>query len=203
MAPKRGKSSVEHAKEIAMIVGIAVLSALFLGLLVDALYESPKWEDFCEMGYYDRPMPMKIEPQNCTYDYGDAYDQCLRDEGEPRFKYADNGCQVFDECDYCSKEYRDEMEIYNRNVFFIITPIGVAFIIMGIFWSIQFMGTGFMFGGIFSVFYSTARYFSDMSKILRVVVIGIYLLILLLLGYVRLVKKRPLRDIVKDMFNKK
>lgn len=203
---KTGKNSVEHAKEIAMIVGIAMLSALFLGLLVDAVYESPGWEDFCDKGRYDetRPKPVKFDAEICgKYEQTEEELTCYEDDGNPRFTYDENGCQVFDYCDVCGVEFEDAREIYNRNVFFIITPVGILFIILGIFWSIEFMGTGFMFGGIFSIFYSTARYFGDMSKILRVIVIGIYLLIILLLGYVRLVKKEPLRDIIDRLLSRK
>jgi hypothetical protein len=183
------------AKEVAMTIALAVLGALFVGLLVDALYEAPKYEDFCGKGQYTQPFPMKPIPAGhiCSYvpslEERETIDTCYQDEGQPEFNYDEYGCQsTFKECNYCNKYYTEENNKYNRNIFFIVAPIGVLFVIVGLFLSFEVVGTGLMFSGILLVAYATTRYFSDMSKLLRVVVIFIELVLLILISIKKLKK---------------
>lgn len=185
------------AKEVAMTIALAVLGALFVGLLVDALYESPKYEDFCGKGEYQpAAYPKYVGPgfeigcsYNATKDEVTAINKCYEDEGQPEFNHDDHGCQTsFKECNYCNKYFQDANNIYNRNVFYIIAPIGVIAIIVGLFLGYEVVGTGLMFSGILLVAYATMRYFSDMSKLMRVLVIFIELILLILISIKKLKK---------------
>ena len=109
--------------------------------------------------------------------------ECNDNGGNAMFSTNDSCCQVFESCDYCSKNFNDAQRVYNRNLFFILAPAGLVVIIIGIFWAVEYLGAGFMFGGIITLFYATFRYFSDMSKMLRAIVILIELLIIIWLGY--------------------
>jgi hypothetical protein len=170
-------------KRVAMIIGITILLPLFIGLFFDALYPTPEYNDYCNYIYPEGPTKA-VPPNTCPEFYSTAQAQeCSRNEGEPRFTYDANGCQVFDKCDYCNKEYRNAEEVYNRNLFFILAPVGLAIVIIGIYFTVEYMGAGFMFGGLITLFYATVRYFSDMSKMLRALVILVELLIILWLGY--------------------
>ncbi|MBN1792701.1 hypothetical protein JW826_03385 [Candidatus Woesearchaeota archaeon] len=107
---------------------------------------------------------------------------CLKNEGSPEFSTDDSCCQVFESCNYCSRDYQQVLKVYNRNLFFILAPVGLVVIIIGIMWGVEYMGAGFMFGGLITLFYATIRYFSEMSKLLRAIVILIELLIIIWLG---------------------
>lgn len=179
--------STEHFKQVAMTIIIAVLSALFVGLLVDAVYESPKYENYCVEPFYPAT-PKVSEGTICDYTQSIEEKDCYKRGGSPRFDYDSKGCQIFNECDYCGKEFEEANKEYNRNVFFIVAPVGLVMIILGVFYSVGFIGSGFMFGGILSVAYGTIRYFSDMSKIMRVIVIFIELVIVVWLGLKKLRK---------------
>lgn len=179
------------AKEVAMVVAIAVLSALFIGLLVDAIYEAPERIDYCDE-FRNAPKPYRSEVE-CNFQPSQSeqsmIDQCYAEKGQPEFNYDGNGCQTtFKECNMCSEEYRNANDLYNRNVFFVIAPIAVLFIIVGLFIGREVIGTGFMFSGILLLIYATMRYFSGMSKILRVVVIGLELLLVLWISMKKLKK---------------
>jgi len=168
-----------------MALAIAIMAALFVGLFIDAVYSAPEYDDYCNTSAYaPRSYPEKIY-MNTTqcYDpyfvYQEEVSACEGERGFAEFEYDEEGCQVFSECNYCSRDYNDANEKYNRNLFFIITPIAVAAIIFGLFYGMEVIGSGFMFAGILLLIYSTGRYFSDMSKVMRVVVIGIELILLL------------------------
>jgi hypothetical protein len=186
------------AKKVAMAIAIVVLLPLFVGLFTDAVYEEPKYEDYCvndygKYAYPAHPQTMtdssdsKINTSHCK-DTSDLYmtsevQKCYNERGIPEFGYDEDGCQKFELCNYCSKEFDDARQKYNRNIFFILLPLGLLIIILGIYLAVDYLGAGLMFAGLIVMFYATLRYFSDMSKILRAVVILIELLVILWIGY--------------------
>jgi len=171
-------------KKIAMILAITVLLPLFVGLFTDAVYQEPKYENYCNnsfSSYPDKAIP--ATPTNCTQSYGAQTDKCYHDGGAPEFNYTENGCQVYSSCNYCNKIFNEAQQKYNRNIFLILLPIGLIVIILGLYLLVDYLGAGLMFAGLIIMFYATIRYFSDMSKILRAVVILIELLIIMWIGY--------------------
>ncbi len=178
-------------KEVAMIIAIAVMSALFVGLLVDAIYERPKYEDFCIEEYRPEPYPKYVPfNESCvlSQEEQEKVNQCYKDKGTPRYDYDSRGCQKYRECDFCSKNYQEENERYERNTFLIIAPIAAVAIIIGLLWSFEVVGTGLMFAGILLLIYATGRYFPSMGKITRVIVIFVELLILIWISIKKLRK---------------
>ncbi|HBY20685.1 MAG TPA: hypothetical protein DEG71_06720, partial [Clostridiales bacterium] len=112
-------------KKLAMVIGIAVLLPLFLVFFVDALYTEPKWEKYCNSSTYSAPY--KEPPSNVKCD--DFYlspeaKQCTDAGGNPITKYNEANCPVFDKCDYCQKDFNTAQQLYNRNIFFILCPLG-------------------------------------------------------------------------------
>lgn len=182
-------------KEVAMVVALALLSAFFVGLLVDALYVEPKYEDFCKQSARPYPektypiYPEQCKPYNLTTQERTLIDQCFDEKGMPDYNVDEKGCQTsFKECNYCQRDFDQALQKYNRNVFYIVTPLGLLAIIFGLFIGLEVVGSGMMFGGILLMAYGTMRYFSDMSKLMRVAVIGIELLLLIIISIKKLRK---------------
>ena len=180
-------------KELLMSLAIAVMAALFIGLFFDAVYSAPEYEDFCGL---DGPRAFKerfeVPPETCEnvyFVYEEEIDACQGEKGSPVFDYDEEGCQVYSDCNYCNKEFSDANEEYSRNLFFIISPIAIVLILIGLFYSFEVAASGFMFGGILLLIYSTARYFSDMSKFTRVLVVFIELVLLLWIAKKKMDKK--------------
>lgn len=183
------------AKKIALIIGIAILLPLFLGLFMDAIYAEPKYNTYCNDSMYSYPVaPVKMYGQNqenCTdYSTTQNYSECINKQGNPRFKYDNNSCQIFDKCDYCSINFNNAQQMYNRNLFFILAPIGLIVVLLGIYLTIDYIGAGLMFAGLITMFYATIRYFSDMSKVARALVILVELLIIIWIGYKKIDTKK-------------
>ena len=176
-------------RQIAVAAAVAVLSAVFVIVLIDAVYEEPQYSDYCkdDFGPRAKPVPVTVEPK-CNYQYGEGYNQCTRDGGIARFNYNESGCPVFDKCDFCNKDYDAARGVYARNVFVIAGVTGVIAIFAGTLWKIEFLASGLMFGGLILLFYATARYFHDADKLLRVVIIFVELLLVLWIGYKKLYK---------------
>jgi len=178
-------------RQIAVATAVAILSAVFIALLIDAVYPEPKWSDYCEDEFGPRSKPVPAVPggveTRCDY-YGDEEQQCYRDGGLVRTKLNESGCPVFDKCDFCKKDYDAARKIYTRNVFIVAGVTGVIAIFAGTLWKIEFLASGLMFGGIILLFYATMRYFNDADKLLRVIIIFAELLLVLWIGYKKLYK---------------
>lgn len=173
-------------KQIAVAIAVAILFALFIILLTDLVYEEPKYSDYCENGF--KPIPVTPIEKPC-YEYGEEYQQCVREGGVVRWALNESDCRIFDRCDFCNLEYQDARKVYTRNVFLIAGIIGLASIFIGTLWKIEFLGTGFMFGGIILLFYATVRFFGDADKLLRVIIVFAELLIVIWIGYRKLYLK--------------
>lgn len=191
------------AKRIAMVLAVTVLLPLFVGLFVDAAYAEPKYEKYCNDSFYGEKYsyPATAVSANCSYVNNPAQDKCYRDGGIARFNYTSDGCSYYESCDMCSKEFNTAQQTYNRNIFFILLPVGLAVVIIGIFLLVDYIGAGLMFAGLIIMFYATFRYFSDMSKVLRALVILAELLIILWIGYKKIEENRNNRD-DKNKLNK-
>jgi hypothetical protein len=180
-------------KELLMALAIAVMTALFVGLLVDAVYETPEYDDFCDESAR-APLIKEggVRADDCEdpyFVYKEEIDACHAEKGSPEFDYDEAGCHVYSSCNYCATEFRDASEVYNRNLFYIITPLAVAALIFGVYYGFEIVASGFMFAGVLLLIYSTGRYFVDMSKILRVIVIFIELVLLLFITKKKMGKK--------------
>jgi len=178
-------------KKIAMILAITVLLPLFVGLFIDAVYQQPKYEAYCNNSYaVAQAIPVRsVIANNCTSIYDVRQDQCYNNGGQAEFNYTNDGCQEYSYCNYCSKDYNAATQEYNRNIFFILLPVGLIVVILGLYLLIDYLGAGLMFAGLIIMFYATFRYFSDMSKILRALVILVELLVIMWIGYKKIENK--------------
>ncbi len=185
---------MDNIKQVPIIIGIAVLFTLFITLSIEAFYTSPKYEDFCTPALQSRLYPKEpyaVSPQaNCTYSRDQRETQCYADKGQVVYDYDTKGCQVYKDCDFCQRDFDDQRKIHDRNIFLITAPLGLIAIIFGLYFGIDFIGSGFMFGGIATLFYGTVRYFGEANKYLRVLIILIELLIVVWIGYKKLWAKQ-------------
>ena len=185
-------------RQVAVTVAVAILSAVFVILLIDVVYPEPKYSDYCgdEFGPRAKPVPVGIEPK-CDYEYSEEEQKCVQDGGLVRIKYNESGCPIFDKCDFCNKDYDAARKVYTRNVFIIAGALGVISIFAGTLWKIEFLGTGLMYGGIILMFYATVKFFGDADKILRVIIIFVELVIVLWIGYKKLYKSEEKKGQMK------
>jgi len=174
-----------NAKQFAFVVGTAVLFAILIGLGIDAFYTSPKYENFCNNSGAYPAYPEKILPaQNCSLNYSvynELVAECNAKRGFIDYKYDAQGCNIPDKCNICGKEFQDVQNVYNRNVFYIAFTIGIAAIVSGLIIA-EILGAGLMFGGILTSIYGIMRYFSELGKIARFLVVLFGFLILVLVG---------------------
>lgn len=173
-------------KKVSLTIGIAVLFALFIGFFIDAVYPGPEYDQFCK--HFNGPVPAyKGSPEinKCPeINYNDPVSrECNEKGGYIEYDYDAQGCATNPRCNTCNKEYEAVNKVYSRNLFFITAVVGIIAILVGlIFVKLDAIASGFMFGGILVLIYGTARVFGDLSKVMRVIVLGIELVVLVYIG---------------------
>lgn len=186
---------MDNLKQVPIIVGIAVLFTLFITLSIEAFYTSPKYEDFCNQNAARPYLPKEVVPTQDQTKCKDVYitpesSECYNAGGFPDVDYNASGCPIYKSCNFCQRDFDSARKVHDRNVFFITAPLGIIAIIFGIYFGIDFIGSGFMFGGIATLFYGTVRYFGEADKYIRVLIILLELLILVWIGYKKLWPKQ-------------
>jgi hypothetical protein len=175
-------------KENAIILGIAVLFTTFAFVGIDTFYQRPDYGEFCKSTYY-RPYPYPKE-ENCTHEFSIAEDDCYQKGGMPEYDYDEKGCQQFKECNFCSMQYEDAQSKYSNNVMIILAAVGAAAILFGVYFKVDFIGTGFMFSGILIMFISTIQNFNNLNKFSRMAVVFLELCLILFIAYKKVLPEK-------------
>lgn len=182
-------------KKIIMILVITTLFAAFVGSLVFALHKNPQYDDVCRNQYYGYTEPVK-EPyapgnRTCT-DIAVPEENktaCMEQKGNIQFRYDTQGCATTFYCDTCNAEFQDAQAKFNMYYFIYSAIFGLIGILIGIYYpnnKDEFrdtITTGFMFGGLVTLFIGTIVYFSDLVRELRPVILVIELGIIIFVAF--------------------
>ena len=80
-------------------------------------------------------------------------------------------------------EYQQESAVHDRNIFFVVLPLGVVFAVVGTFTQrrLSIFGAGLILGGIGTMISAIVPY--DLDNILRFIGIAVILAVLVFVGY--------------------
>ena len=178
-------------KKVMLSLGVGILAALFIGFLVEAIYSSPDYYDYCKR-QFDLPEPQVKNPELCNYNYDPPFrTKCVDEQGMIRQEYDSKGCVIKETCDYCEQEFQTASEKYNKNLFYISAPIGLLLIILGLYLpaSIDAIAGGILLGGILTMIQITMRVFGNLGKWPRVILLGLELVLVIWIGIKKVHKK--------------
>ncbi len=86
-------------------------------------------------------------------------------------------------------EYKAAEKVFEKHLFTVAVPLGLITLIVGAFLPLPAIGTGLMFGGIFSVCDGYFNYWSELSPQLKFFSLLAAFIVLLVVGYRKLEKK--------------
>ena len=141
---------------VIYVLAIAVVLVLLVIFGVEAFYPSPQYPEYPEYPGY--PMP--------PLDYD-----------SPEYEEWQQEYQEIQE------EYQQEAAIHDKNVFFIVLPLGVVFAVGGTFIRrrLDIFGAGLILGGIGTMISAITPY--DLDNMLRFAGIAATLAVLVFVGY--------------------
>lgn len=152
--------AIDFEKAIT-ILAIALLYIFFVFSIIEVVNIQPNYSDYC--GTSPRP---NIISNNCP-NFVPPPNAC--NEGYIEYTYNDTGCVVDYTCNTCLLGYETAQNNYNRTFFLLSSFFGIVAIVAGILYpkKMEYITTGFMFGGFMLVFIGTVRYFENMNIYLR------------------------------------
>ena len=188
-------------RRVAIIFVIAVLYAIFVNAFIAAVYEQPKYEDYCRTARYypEKPYAVPIDTRTCPKykePTQDELDKCSSDKGFPEYRYDANGCpSEYKGCNFCQRDYDAASQKYNFMYFIFSSILAVIGIGIGMLLPShkdslnEWIATGFMLGGLVTLFFGTFRYYEYLGRYVKPAVILAELLIIIFLAY------RKLKDV--------
>ena len=177
-------------RKIIIIFVVAVLFSVLVFSVIEAVYPSPKYNDFCKM---EEPMakPIAFEPKNCSNLEvpGNEQRKCNEQRGYIQYNYDSLGCPISYKCNTCQYEFDKAREKYDQYVFYISALFSLIAIFIGLYLPAktsslnEWIGTGFMLGGTFALFFGTIRSFTSLGRYVRPVVIFLELALVIFIAY--------------------
>ena len=150
------------AKKFALGFGIAIILPMMIHYGVSTFSSQPKWRDYQVKNYYERHRNASPEEKR----------------------------QLEAEKERLDNQRKKEENRFQKHLFFVAVPLGILAIILGAFLPIQAIGTGLMFGGIFSVCEGYISYWSALNDSLRFLSLLFAFVVLIVVGYKKLENKK-------------
>jgi hypothetical protein len=86
-------------------------------------------------------------------------------------------------------QYKAAEKRFQQHLFAVAVPLGLVALLVGAFLRLPAIGTGLMFGGIFSICDGYFNYWSELADVLKFVSLLVAFVLLVFLGYRRLERK--------------
>jgi len=149
------------AKKFGFGVGIALVLPMLIHYGVSTFTPKPKWDNYYTYDYYQ---------------YQHASEEEKKKLEEERKKKEE--------------EYRKQRKVFERNLFYVATPVGIMAIVVGSFIAIQAIGAGLIFGGIFTLIDGFCWYWTELHDWMRFVSLLVAFITLVIMGAMKLKEKK-------------
>lgn len=173
--PRKERSAVV---KWSLILGIAIVTNLFITYAVRVIYHEKEYTDFCPEKQVVEPITTK---ETCLAVGGQWMEPSIT---EPVPEGVLKPMAYCNENFTCQKEYEEWMSLYNRNFFIVFVISGLLLLGASVFISgAEAVSLGLSFAGVLALVIGSVRYWSDMNDLLRVVILGIALATLIFLAW--------------------
>lgn len=184
-------------RRIIVIFVIAILFTIFINVAIEAFYPQPDYNEYCAREAVPKAIYAREPATTCSeFIVPDGVStSCTAKKGQVEYKYDSKGCPTEAYCNTCYIELEQANERYNLIVFIVSAIAGLGALIAGLYLPQkrnpinEWVGSGFLLGGILTILVGTIRYFGDMGRYMRPVVILIELILVIYLAYKKLGKK--------------
>ncbi len=152
------------AKKIALGFGIALVFPLLIHFGVSSFVHEPKWKDYHKNDYQDLSAMPQAERSAAI---------------EERNKKQKENQDAFDKA----------KSSFDQILFWVALPIGLIAIVVGAFLAAQGIGTGLVFGGIFTLIDGYGNNWNDIDDRLKFLSLLVTFIILIFVGYKKIENK--------------
>lgn len=168
----------------SLIIGITIVSNLFVNYAISLVYKAPLYEKYCPTQQVNQPVTTQEACVAKGGQWNGGSDQFYMDptSSVPKQVLIKNPGYC-NENYTCQKNFDTDREGYDRNIFIILTTVGVLLII-GSFLSRTnaVVSTALSFAGVLSLIIASMRYWSQANDWLKVLILGLALAALIALA---------------------
>ena len=143
------------AKKFALGFGIAIILPMMVHYAVRTFSPPPQYKDYVIEGYWQKYQSATPAERTVL----DKENKALQEKRETREK------------------------VFQRHLFYVAVPVGLIAIIVGSLVGIQAIGSGLMFGGIFSVTDGYCWYWSQLDDAMKFGSLLVAFIVLIVIGY--------------------
>lgn len=160
----------------SLIIGIVIVLNLFFNYALSVVYNSPRYEDFCENSQVIKEINTKDE---CIAIGGQWDENFYKGQIDTR-NIPEGYCNQ----NYsCNKSFEDSLRKYERNVFITLVilgvlSIGISFILVNI-----AVSQGLSLGGVLSFVVASMRYWGNAPDVVKLLILLIALMALIYIAY--------------------
>ena len=178
-------------RKVVIIFVIAILFSVLVFAFIEAFYPSPQYDEYCinENIMVEKPYVSQTTCPEINISQVDR-DACTLKKGNIEYtNYDTNNCPKSYRCNTCQNEYESAMKNHSKYVFYISAVLALIAIFIGLFLPAktnslnEWIGTGFMLGGAFALFFGTASSFRFLDRIIRPIVILLELILVIFISY--------------------
>ncbi|MDP3989931.1 MAG: hypothetical protein Q8Q01_01875 [archaeon] len=161
-------------KNFIIVIGIAILFALFVGYGIEVFDPAPKNEEFCRQDLYEIQEQADCEEAGGLWQGYEEVAPVTRPKGFCNAPYK------------CYDEFSQAQAKHDKIVFIVAIIIGILGVITGVILKKDVVSTGITAGSVLLILYGTIRYWQYANNTLKFILLGIALAVLIWLAYKKL-----------------
>lgn len=187
-------------RQYAIILTLAILVSIFAFSFAEVFTSEPEYPDICTESQ-DNERPYQVAPRDSNMcENASEPSQQLIDSCPGRLNLNYNTCEYDCNCYEITQDNREQNE---QLIFWVAIVLAGVAIVTGMLLPSsnplnQWVGTGVIIGGVITLFVATIRYWSELDKYARPVVIAIEIAIVLWLTYKRFIPEKTKQKVSKN-----
>ena len=181
---------MDEIRKYAIIITLAVLTAIFIFAVAEALTPEAEYPEFCiEAQEADRdfypPFPRDPGGEQCADTPEPTQEERAACPGNLNLNY--NTCEYQCSCYEITREHEQQKE---QIIFWVAILLAGVAIVTGMLLPAKnpindWVGSGFILGGVITLFVATIRYWSELDRLARPLVIALEIAIVVWITYKR------------------
>ena len=181
---------IEQLKKLSVIVTIAILFTVLVFSISDLIVEGPNYSEYCNDFRYSSPRDIAV-PNDCpdaVVPGNDFMRNCHADGGYVVYDYDSDGCAIDYECNTCNVLYNEARSTHRMVMFIVSSLLGLVAVLVGLHLKpkteiLEWVYSGFIIGGLVSIFIGTVNYFGDMNRFVRPLVMIAEIILVIWVGF--------------------
>ena len=152
-----------HLVKWSLIAGIVIVLNMFFNYTISLVYPEPKYDGWFPLVQVNESLATE---EDCVA-VGGQWNGSMGPKNEQE-GYCDP--------DFTKRQAFDEArDLYNRNVFIILSVVGIITLIIGVFVGSAVLSLSLAWGGVLSLVIASARYWSAADDVVKVLILAVAL----------------------------